>query len=216
MPGVVPLPVVAGDAPGREHPGVQLGARVGREDMEGRGLDAVPDRPRHGALEDIRVVVVHPEDEARVDHHPVLVQPCDGRRVVSPEVVPLALAAQIDRGQGLETDEEAAQPGVCGPLDEAGPQHTRDGGGPFGRPGPYPPSRRRARSRRPGRPTGDRRGSTDAAPADRRSRRARRRRPACRNPAHPRRTPACNRSRRSVGNHETRQGNSAPGSDCGR
>ena len=87
------------------------------------------DRPRDRAVEDVRAVTVHSEHEARVDHHPALVQPPHHRAVVPADVLAFALPGQILRVDGLEADEEAAQPGVHGPLQQAGRQHRVDRAG---------------------------------------------------------------------------------------
>ena len=55
------------------------------------------------------VIVVHPEDEAAVDHDAEVVQtPGDGG-VVAPEVLALVALDEIARGKRLEADEQAAQ-----------------------------------------------------------------------------------------------------------
>jgi hypothetical protein len=74
---------------------VQPGAGIRGHDVERGGLDALPDRPVHGAVEDIGLVPVHPEHEAGVDHDAQVVQPSDHQGVVAADVLPLALHPQL-------------------------------------------------------------------------------------------------------------------------
>ena len=137
-----------------------------------------------------RVVLVHAEDEAGVDHHAEVVEAADGGVVVAAEVLALALRAQACRAERLEADEEAAQAARRGLLEQPRPQHRVDRAGGLPQP-PHPAhARRRAPRRSGGRRRGGRRGSRGAGRAGARSRRAPRRPPACRRSARPRRTPS--------------------------
>ena len=109
VPRVVEVPVAVPDAAVLLHAIEERRARIGREDVEGRGLDPLLDGPAHGAVEDTRVVLVHAEDEAAVHHHAQAVQPPDRLRVVAVEVLDLALGAEARGIERLEADEEAAQ-----------------------------------------------------------------------------------------------------------
>ena len=80
--------------------------------MESRRLDALVDRPFHGALEHGRVVLVHAENEATVDHHPQFVQPPHRRSVVAAKVLKLALGLQALGVECLESHEQATQAGI--------------------------------------------------------------------------------------------------------
>src|SRR4029077_12476873 len=113
------VPVAMEDAALRLHLLERDRSRIGREDVEGRGLDALADRPLDGAAEHALVVPVHAEDEAAVDHHPEAVQAADGLAVVTAQVLGLALRAQVLRVEGLEADEEAAQPAGHRLLEQA-------------------------------------------------------------------------------------------------
>jgi hypothetical protein len=73
--------------------------------VKGRRLDALADRPVDRALEDVRVVSIHPEHEAAVDHDSVLMEPADGRIIVAVEILEFALLAEIRGGERLEPDE---------------------------------------------------------------------------------------------------------------
>jgi len=77
--------------------------------MEGGGLDPLLDRPAHRPLEHERVVLVHPEHEAAVDHDPQAVQTADDLRLVTVQVLELALGTKGVGVEGLEADEQAAQ-----------------------------------------------------------------------------------------------------------
>ena len=88
---------------------MQRRARIGREDVEGGGLDALRHRPADGAVEDIVVILVHAEDKTAVDHHAVVVQPANRRGVVAVQILHLVLRGQAGRIQRLEAHEEAAQ-----------------------------------------------------------------------------------------------------------
>ena len=72
---------------------------------------------RRGPVEDVDVVVIHPEHEAAVHHHPVVVQAAHREGVVPSEILLLALADQVRIGERLESDEQAAQSGRGGSLD---------------------------------------------------------------------------------------------------
>ena len=118
---VIEVPVAVQEAPLRLHPSKQLRARVGREHVEGRGLDALRDRPLHRALEDRGVVLVEAKDEARVHHDAQVVQAADGRPVVPAQVLPLALRAEALRSQRLEPHEQAPEPAGDRLFEKAGP-----------------------------------------------------------------------------------------------
>jgi hypothetical protein len=94
--------------------------------VERRRLDPLLDRPVHRAVEDVGIVLVHAEDEARVDHHPEVVQPPHGSGVVVVQVLELAAGAQGRRVQRLEAHEEAAQAGLGRTFEEPGAQHRLD------------------------------------------------------------------------------------------
>ena len=94
--------------------------------MERRGRDAVLDRPVDGSPKHVLVVVVHAEDEAAVDHDSELVQPVGDGRVVAAQVLALVAACQVPRSQRLEADEEAAQAGVGGSLDQIAAKNRVD------------------------------------------------------------------------------------------
>ena len=192
------------------HAAVQRRARIRRQDVEGRGLDALLDRPLHRALEHRPVVAVHAEDEAAVDHHAEVVQAADGGGVVAPQVLVLALLGEVGRVQRLEADEQAAQPGFDGLLEQTGREHRVDRAGRLPQAAHAAHARRTAPWRSGDRRTGDRRGSRDGGRAGGRSRRARRRRSACRRIARPRRTPPCSRSRRRAGSRARRRSSSGP------
>ena len=78
---------------------------IRREDVERRGLHTAwgveaiginrgepPSRPDGRTRQP---VVVHPQDEARVDHHCVLVKESDGLGIVTTEVLPLTLIREV-------------------------------------------------------------------------------------------------------------------------
>lgn len=90
---VVAVPAPARDAARGLHAGVQGCARVGRENVKRRRLDALLDGPIHRAVEHVGTVVVHAEDEACVDHHPEVVEASNRRGVVAVEVLNLVLIA---------------------------------------------------------------------------------------------------------------------------
>ena len=115
---VVEIPIPMQHAPFRLHPSIECGVRVGRQDVIGRGLDAVQDGPFDGAIEHIGPVVVHPEHEAAVDHHTEVVQPPNRRVIVTTDVLVFALIREVGRIYGLEADEQAAQSGGHGLLQQ--------------------------------------------------------------------------------------------------
>ncbi len=101
-------------------------------------MDALAHSPVDGARKDGGVVVVHAEDEARVDHDAEVVEAADRGLVPRPrsaaslpaaEVLQLALGAQVVVAQRLEADEQAAAAGRDGLLEEAGLQHRLYRGG---------------------------------------------------------------------------------------
>src|SRR3954469_24629438 len=102
LPGVVAVPVVVEEPARVAHAVVQARAGIGGEDVEGGGLHPVPGRPLDRTVENARVVVVHPEHEAAVDHDAEVVQAADHRRVVAVDVLPLALVEEIGAVDGLE------------------------------------------------------------------------------------------------------------------
>jgi hypothetical protein len=97
---------------------VEPGAGIRREDVEGGGLDAAGDRPVDRPGERRGVVAVHAEDEAAVHHDALRVQPADGGAVVPVQVLQFAVGAQVLGAERLEADEEAAQPGRGGFLEQ--------------------------------------------------------------------------------------------------
>jgi hypothetical protein len=126
---VVEIPVPVQQSTRALHAIVERGARIGRQDVKGRRLDALADRPVDRALEDVGVVSVHPEHEAAVDHDTVIVEPPDGRIIVAVEILELALLAEIRGAQRLEPDEKAAQASGRGALEQAWTKHGLDRGG---------------------------------------------------------------------------------------
>ena len=193
------------------HAAVERRARVRRQDVKRRRLDAVLDRPFDRALEHRAVVAVHAEHEAAVDHHAEIVQAANRRGVIAAHVLILPLLGKVRRVERLESDEEAAQPGRRRRAreDRARARHS-----PCRRPAravPCRACRRRAPRRSGDRRTGDRRGSTDDGPAGARSRPAPHRRSACRTSARLRRTPPCSRSRTRAGSRARRRSSSERG-----
>ena len=107
--GVVPIPVVHDDAPLRLDSAMKRGARVRRQDVKRRGLDAVIDRPVDRLSEHGCIVVIHAEDEAAVDHHAEIVQAANRIAIIAPQVLVLALLQQIPVVECFEADEQAAE-----------------------------------------------------------------------------------------------------------
>ena len=118
MTGVEEVPVARDHPPFGLHAGEQSRAGIRRLDVKRRGRDAVLDRPIHGPPEHIGVVVVHAEDEAAVDHDAERVQPAGHGRVVPAEVLSLVALHQIAGRERLESDEDAAEPGLGRALDQ--------------------------------------------------------------------------------------------------
>jgi hypothetical protein len=87
------------------HAIVERGPRIGSQDVKGRRLDALADRPIDRTLEDVGAISVHPEHEAAIDHDTVLVEPADGRIVVAVEILQFALLAEIRGAERFEPDE---------------------------------------------------------------------------------------------------------------
>ena len=79
--------------------------------MERSRLDTLADSPLDGPLEYVRAVVVHPEDEAPVDHDAEAVQTANRGVVVPSDVLELALLGEIRGVDRLESHEQASQPG---------------------------------------------------------------------------------------------------------
>ena len=94
--------------------------------MEGGGRDALLDRPVHRPFEDVIVIVVHPEDEAAVDHDAEAVQPAGHGGVVASEILAFVAQREVARRERLEPDEQAAQPGFRGALDQIASEHGID------------------------------------------------------------------------------------------
>lgn len=124
---VVPVPVAVDHPPGLDHAVVQARAGIRGQDVERGGLDPLGHRPLHGPVEHARVVLVHPEHEAAVHHHPVLVQAPDHLGVVPVDVLPLALLGEVPGVDGLKAHEQAAQTRLDRLLQQPGPQHRLDG-----------------------------------------------------------------------------------------
>ena len=76
--------------------------------------------------EHVLVVLVHAEDEAAVDHDAEAVQPVGDGGVVAAEVLALVAAREIAGRERLEADEQAAQPGFGGALDQVAAQDRVD------------------------------------------------------------------------------------------
>jgi hypothetical protein len=129
VPGVVAVPVVVQQPPFGLHPAVETGRRVRRQDVKGRRLDALRDSPFHGPVEDGGVVIVHAEDEARIDHHAELTQPTDRGGVVATQVLPLVVVAQVALADRLEAHEQAAQTACHGRLENVRLEHRLHGPG---------------------------------------------------------------------------------------
>ena len=70
---------------------------IGRQDVKCGGFDTLTDGPVHRPLEDVRTVVVHPEDETAIDHHAELVQPADRSIVVATHILIFRLLGKIVR-----------------------------------------------------------------------------------------------------------------------
>ena len=123
MARIVEIPVARHDATFGLHPLVQLRAGVRRLDVKGGGRQALLDGPIHRAPEHVRVVVVHAEDEAAVDHDAEIVQPTGHGGVIASEVLPFVAAGEIAGGERFEAYKQTAQPRVGGPLDEIAAQN---------------------------------------------------------------------------------------------
>lgn len=85
------------------------------------------DGPVHGPSKHVIVVVVHPEDEAAVDHDPQAMEPIGHGRIVAAQVLALVATDEIAGREGFEPDEEAAKAGGCGSLDQIAAKHGVDG-----------------------------------------------------------------------------------------
>src|SRR5205823_12815579 len=107
--GVVQIPIAMEQPPFCLHPLMQRGVGIRGEDVEGGGLDALLDRPFDGPLEDIRPVMIHPENEAAVDHDTEVVEALHSRCVVTPDVLVFTLLLKVGAVDRLESDEQAAK-----------------------------------------------------------------------------------------------------------
>ena len=107
---------------------MQLGSGIGRLNVKGCRGDAVIDGPVYGATEDVFAVVIHAEDKAAVDHDAEGVQAVGDSLVVAAEVLPLVASLEVAGGEGLESDEDAAQACICCTFDEVAAQDGVDGG----------------------------------------------------------------------------------------
>src|SRR5205085_8464058 len=129
MAGVVEVPVRAEDpALGGERL-VEAGPGVGRLDVEGGGGDSVAYRPVDGAVEHVRPVLVHSEDEGAVDHDAEITEAPRHRRIVAGEVLLLVACPEVRRVEGFEADEERPQPRLRRALYKVAAKHGIDGGG---------------------------------------------------------------------------------------
>ena len=79
--------------------------------------------PIHRPLEHVRVVVIHPEDEAAVDHDAEVVQPLRDGGIIASQVLALVAQREIVGRERLEPDEEAPESGLCRSFDEVAAQH---------------------------------------------------------------------------------------------
>jgi len=118
VPGVVFVPVARQDPALRFHAREQPRAWVRGLDVKRRGRDAVLDGPIHRPLEHVPVVVIHPEDEAAVDHDAEVVQALRHGGIVAAEILTLVAAGKVRRGQRFEPDKDAAESRPGGALDE--------------------------------------------------------------------------------------------------
>jgi hypothetical protein len=84
---------------------------------------AVLDCPIHRPSENALVIVVHPEDEAAVDHDPELVKAVGDCGVVTPQVLPFVAPDEIAWRKRLETHEETPQPHLGSALDDVTPEN---------------------------------------------------------------------------------------------
>ena len=120
---VVLAPVVRGDAAVALHLLEQACAGIGREDMEGGRGDAVLDAPLHCSAEHVLVVVIKAEHEAAVDHDAQAMQSLDSCHIVLREILQLIARAQILWREGLEAEEDTAQPSLGSLLYQVALQH---------------------------------------------------------------------------------------------
>src|SRR5205085_6721692 len=129
MAGVVEVPVRAEDpALGGERL-VEAGPGIGRLDVEGGGGDSVAYRPVDGAVEHVRPVLVHSEDEGAVDHDAEITEAPRHRRIVAGEVLLLVACPEVRRVEGFEADEERPQTRLRRALYKVAAKHGIDGGG---------------------------------------------------------------------------------------
>ncbi len=91
--------------------------------MKRGGLDALVDGPFDGALKHSLVVIVHPEDEAPIDHHTGPVQSPDRRGVVAIEVLILVLFDKVVAVQRFKPNEQTPQPALDRFLNQTRSQH---------------------------------------------------------------------------------------------
>ena len=120
MAGVVEVPVAVQQPPLRLHPPKERRARVGREDVEGGGLDALSTAHSTVRSKTAASSSSMPKTKLPLTMTPEAVQAPDGLAVVAAEVLGLALRAQAVGAEGLEADEEAAQAAGHGLFEQPG------------------------------------------------------------------------------------------------
>jgi hypothetical protein len=129
VPGVVLVPVAGQNPALGLHSREQPCAGVRRLDVERCGRDAMLHRPIDRSLEHVGVVVIHPEDEAAVDHDAEVVQPLRDGSVVAAEILTLIAAGKVRRRQRLEPDKNASESRLRGPLDDVAAKNRVHGSG---------------------------------------------------------------------------------------
>src|SRR5690242_3668509 len=106
MAGIVEIPIAMEQTSLRLHALVEGGVGIGCQDMEGCCLDTLSNGPLDGSIKYAFVVLVHAENEARVDHDAEVMQAADRSGVVAIEVLEFALLAQVRGAERLESNEE--------------------------------------------------------------------------------------------------------------
>jgi hypothetical protein len=109
MARIIKIPIAVKQPPLFLQSVVKGRARIRREDVKSGGFDALRYCPLDCALEDIRLIPIHAENEASINHDAEVVKATDRFGIIGVEVLEFPLLPQGFLIDALETHEQAAQ-----------------------------------------------------------------------------------------------------------
>src|SRR6266508_6881587 len=109
MPRVIQIPIRGDNSSFGLDSLVQSSGWIGSQNMERGGFDALFDRPFHGPVKNGFIVIVHTEDETRIDHHTEVMKSSNRLCVIPIQVLIFVLLYQIRRVESFKSNKQTPQ-----------------------------------------------------------------------------------------------------------